>query len=90
MRRVRLSDNQRAILRALKEGRAPYLHYYRGEVGTEGRGAGFYWKQRVREPLPPTPGNAVNGLITRGLLAYVGDGDYEITQAGRETMGEGA
>lgn len=84
---MKLSDPQRQILSFLAEGLAPYLHFYNGPPGAEGRGAGFYWRQYDRSMTPPKlHAQSVIGLIRRGLLEYDTDDDYHITPKGRASL----
>lgn len=89
-RRVTLSQVQRPVLQFLADGHAPFLHYYPGPPGTTGRGS-FFWRQYNRRKirsgnLPSCHGKSIEGLIKREMLEYRDDGDYAITQKGREAL----
>jgi hypothetical protein len=84
----RLTAAQRRVLDFLANGPISYVSYY-AAPGAERNTkiSGFFWRCKGEAPKPDA--RTINPLIDREFLKYVGDGDYEITEAGRRALEDG-
>lgn len=83
---MRLTPPQKAIIEFMRAGHATWIAFYLGEVGTDGRGSGlFFRKSRLDVPSPKLTYPTVAALLARGLLIEE-DGEFKLTQAGKEVQ----
>lgn len=57
-------------------------HWHNGDVGTEGRGSGFFFNAHPKPDTPKLTRGTVRGLIKNGYLEYK-DGAAKITDKGK-------
>lgn len=87
-----LSDKQRPILQFIADGHAEGLVWNGGEI-RHSRDPdpvrGFKWRMCLperRKNSPNCDARSVGGLVDRGLLRSMGNGNYDITNKGREAL----
>lgn len=82
-----LTKVQKNIVAAMRQYGFTFIRYYGGPPGAPGLYAGFFWPRGDRHAetkLPKLHAASVDGLIKRGILRSVGDGDYELANEYRQ------
>lgn len=80
----KLSPAQAAVLKYMQDGHATWIAWYKGEWGTEGRGAGLYFrKKNFNTASPKLTCTIVSALLVRGLLVEE-DCEFKLSKMGKE------
>jgi hypothetical protein len=67
-RKIRLSPRQLELLQYMRDTRM-FL--------SESVAGGYHWPQSAPTPRPMADARVINPLIHRGILKYIGDGDWD-------------
>lgn len=66
---VKLTPRQEAVVRFMQTSGCHYIEYYPGDWGTDGRGAGYFFRSTA-ENKPPLHAATVDSLIKRGMMEW--------------------
>lgn len=71
MTNPRFSTKQSALIERIRRGSCIHVHY---TAGREFEAPNWF----IRKPYSEEDGRTVNSLIARGVLHFIGDGDYAL------------